>query len=284
MATPPPIFDRALIAARLARRDPAADFVSALVRDDLAERLLTIRRPFARALVMAPDARVLPFGGVSADGPFAWERAGTLVAAPGTPLLDAEALALPRTGYDLVVSLLDLSIVNDVPGFLARIRAHLAPDGLFLAAVLGGDTLTELRQSFLAAEAATTGGASARVAPFLQLADAGPLLQRTGFALPVTDVESHIIRYADPLALMRELKALGAANPLADRPSRPMAGRTLAAAVAAYAERFGDPDGRIRATLEIVWLSGWAPHESQQQPLRPGSAEVSLTKVLGKRQ
>lgn len=277
----PHIFDRALLAERLARRDPEADFVSALVRDDLAERLLAVSRRFEQALIMAPDARVLPYGGVSAAGPFVYERAGTLVAAGAAPI-DPEAPEPARTGYDLVVSLLDLSIVDDVPGFLARIRRHLRPDGLFLAAVLGGDTLTELRQAFLAADAQTSGGAFARVAPFLQLADAGPLLQRTGFALPVTDLETQTVRYGDPLALMRDLKALGAANPLADRPSRPMSARTLAAAAEAYAARFTDPDGRIRATLEVVWMSGWAPHESQQKPLRPGSAEVSLTKVLGK--
>ena len=283
MALPPQIFDRALIAKRLARRAPDDDFVSKLVLADLAERLLAVTRKFERALLMAPDARVLPEVGASAAGPIVFERAATAVGATGMPLLDPENLVLPRTGYDLIVSILDLTAVNDVPGFLARVRAHLAPDGLLLAALLGGDTLSELRQSFLAADAELSGGAFARVAPFLQLGDAGPLLQRTGFALPVTDIESHLIRYASPLALIRELKALGAGNPLRDRPARLMTPRLLAAASQAYERIAGDADGRVRATLEIVWLSGWAPHESQQKPLAPGSAEVSLAKVLGRK-
>lgn len=282
MATPPVIFDRALLAERLARRPPGPDFVTGLVLEDLAERLLTVTRTFGKALIMAPDARGLPETGLSASGPFAFERAAT-VHADRVPLLDPERLTLPADGYDLIVSILDLTVVNDVPGFLARVRAHLAPDGLFLAATLGGDTLTELRQAFITADATVTGGAFARVAPFLQLGDAGPLLQRTGYAVPVTDIEAHTIRYADPLALMRELKALGAANPLADRPSRLATPRLIAEAAAAYERLAGDPDGRVRATLQIVWMSGWAPHESQQKPLRPGSARVSLADVLGKK-
>lgn len=276
----PTIFDRALIARHLERR-PANrdDFVTRLVLDDLAARLETIKRRFHRALILSPDPSALPAQGVSGEGPFVWERRGTLV---GDDLLDPEKLELPRADYGLIVSVLDLQVVNDVPGFLARIRARLAPDGLFMAATLGGATLTELRHSFLAAEAERSDGAQARVAPFIPLADAGPLMQRAGFALPVTDIETHIVRYRSALALMREVKALGASNPLAERPGRMMSRETLAAAVAAYERDFADPDGRVRATLEIVWLSGWAPHESQQKPLKPGSAEISLTRVLGR--
>lgn len=269
----PIIFDRGLVARRLRRRTAKDDFVSRLVLDDLAERLLAVTRSFERALIMAPDPGILPDTGRTAEGAFSYERAGTVLGG-----LDPEALVLPASGYDLIVSVLDLTIVNDVPGFLARVRAHLGADGLFMAAVLGGDTLSELRQAFLAADAEVSGGAYARVAPFLPLADAGPLLQRTGFALPVTDIETHRVRYADALSLMREIKALGASNPLLDRPSK-MAPKTLIAAAAASYPT--DPDDRVPATLEIVWLSGWAPHESQQKPLRPGSAEISLTKVLG---
>ncbi len=265
----PIIFDIGLVARRLRRRKASGDFVTRLVLDDLAERLLTITRTFERALIMAPDPASLPETGRTAEGAFPYERAGTVLGN-----LDPEELALPRREYDLIVSMLDLTIVNDVPGFLARLRAHLRPDGLFLAAALGGDTLTELRQAFLAADAEISGGAYARVAPFLPLADAGPLLQRTGFAIPATDIETHTVRYANPLALMREIKALGASNPLLDRPSK-MATKTLIAAAAANYPT--DPDSRITATLEIVWLSGWSPHESQQKPLKPGSAEVSLT-------
>jgi hypothetical protein len=196
--------------------------------------------------------------------------------------LDPEALTLPRQDYDLVVSVFDLNVVNDVPGFLFRVRAHMRGDGLFLAVALGGDTLTELRQAFLAADAMLSGGAFARVAPFIPVADVGGLLQRAGFALPVGDVETHVVRYRDPLRLMRELKALGASNPLADRPGK-LATRSLVAAAAAnYEAANADPDGKVRATLELVWMSGWAPHDSQQKPLKPGSAEVSLAKVLGK--
>jgi len=273
----PRIFDRSLIARHLARR-PAGrdDFVTRLVLDDLAARLSTIKRTFANALILAPDPSVLPEQGVSGDGPFSYESRGTVLGD-----IDPEHLVLPRAGYDLIVSVLDLQVVNDVPGFLGRVRGHLAPDGLFMAAVLGGATLTELRQAFLAADAEWSGGVYARVAPFIPLGDAGPLLQRAGFALPVTDIETHVVRYAGTLPLMREIKALGASNPLADRPGRMMSRGMLAAAAAAYERDFADEDGRVRATLEIVWMSGWAPHESQQKPLKPGSAEISLTKVLG---
>ena len=278
----PKVFDRELIARRLARRS-GDDFVTRLVVADLADRLATVTRTFEQALIMAPVADALPLNGASANGPFAFERVASLVGGDGIPVVDPEDLYLPRQRYDLIVSLLDLEVVNDVPGFLARARAHLRADGLFLAATLGGDTLTELRQAFLEADATILGGAAARVAPFIPPGEGGGLIQRAGLALPVADVETHIVRYASPLALMRELKALGAANPLADRPDR-MATKTLiAAASEAYERIAGDADGRVRATLEILWLSGWAPHESQQQPLKPGSAEVSLTKVLGKK-
>jgi hypothetical protein len=280
--TAPKVFDRELIARRLARRR-GEDFVTALVAADLAERLAAVTRSFEQALIMAPIADSLPQAGASANGPFSFERVATLVGGDGIPLVDPEDLYLPRRRYDLIVSLLDMQVVNDVPGFIARARAHLRADGLFLAATLGGDTLIELRQAFLEADAMILGGAAARVAPFVPPSEAGGLIQRAGLALPVADVETHIVRYGSPLDLIRELKVLGASNPLADRPDR-MATRTLiAAASAAYERIAADADGRVRATLEILWLSGWAPHESQQQPLKPGSAEVSLAKVLGKK-
>jgi hypothetical protein len=195
--------------------------------------------------------------------------------------VDPEVLDLPRRSYDLIVSIFDLDVVDDVPGFLARARAHLRGDGLFLAAAIGGDSLTELREAFLTADADVSGGAFLRVAPFIPLSDAAGLLQRAGFALPVSDVETHTVRYETPLSLMRELKALGASNPLADRPHKMATLALIRAASAAYEALAADSDGRVRATLEIVWVSGWAPHESQQKPLKPGSAEISLTKVLG---
>lgn len=283
MALPPKVFDRTRIAGHLGRR-PAQldDFVMQLALDDLASRLIAVSRNFEQALIMAPDGARLPLLGRSASSAFAFERASTVLGSTDAPLVDPEALLLPRDSYDLIVSLFDLQVINDVPGFLSRIRAHLRPDGLMIAAALGGDSLTELRQAFLRADAETSGGAFARVAPFIPLADAGGLLQRSGYALPVTDLETYPVRYADLLRLMRELKDLGAQNPLADRPSRMATKTLLATATAAYADLAGDPDGRVRATLEIIWLSGWAPHESQQKPLRPGSATVRLKDVLGK--
>ncbi len=275
---PPKTFDRALIARRLQRRKPEAeDFVTRLVLDDLAERLLVVTRRFERAAILSPDASQLPLRGNTREGSFEFERISTVL----DPGIDPERLTLPRTGYDLIVSLFDVQVVNDVVGFLSRIRHHLAPDGLFIAAAIGGDSLFELRHAFLSAES-QSGGAFARVAPFIPLADAGGLLQRAGLALPVTDIESHTVRYASPFALMQEIRALGASNPLADRPGRLMTPRLLAAAAQTYAEEFSDPDGRIRATLEIIWMSGWAPDESQQKPLKPGSAQVSLKDVLGR--
>lgn len=275
---PPKTFDRALIARRLQRRKPEAeDFVTRLVLDDLADRLLVVTRRFERAAILSPDASQLPLRGNTREGSFEFERISTVLDTG----IDPERLTLPRTGYDLIVSLFDVQVVNDVVGFLSRIRHHLAPDGLFIAAAIGGDSLFELRHAFLSAES-QSGGAFARVAPFIPLADAGGLLQRAGLALPVTDIESHTVRYASPFALMQEIRALGASNPLADRPGRLMTPRLLAAAAQTYAEEFSDPDGRIRATLEIIWMSGWAPDESQQKPLKPGSAQVSLKDVLGR--
>ncbi len=280
---PPKVFDRALIARHLARRSAADDFVTWLALDDLAMRLITVTRDFEAALIMAPDARELPVLGRSANGIFRFERAATVVGSEGVTLVDPEALELPRTDYDLIVSVFDLTVVNDVVGFLARLRQHLRPDGLFMAVAIGGASLNELREAWLTAEAEVTGGAFARVAPFIPLADAGGLLQRAGYSLPVTDVETHTVRYGHPLRLMAELKALGAQNPLAERPGRPVTRKLLQAATEVYGALAMDADSRVRATLEFVWMSGWAPHESQQKPLRRGSATVSLKDVLEKK-
>jgi len=273
MSQPPSIFDTALIGRHLARRADPADFVTELVLADLHDRLGALIRDFPRAAIIGPDVDRLPAAGRTASAHFAFERHAAFGG-------DDDMPALSGDNFNLIVSILHLQAVNDVPGYLARLRARLAPDGLLMVATLGGDTLTELREAFLAADALVLGGASARIAPMLQVRDGGALLQRAGLALPVADVETHIVRYASPFALMAELKALGAANPLLDRPRRPATRTLLSAAALAYAERDADPDGRVRATLEIVWLSGWAPHESQQQPLRPGSAKTRLGDVL----
>jgi len=183
--------------------------------------------------------------------------------------------------FDLAVSLLSLHGVNDLPGALLRIRQCLRPDGLFMGCLLGGATLTELRQAFTAAEAEVEGGASPRVAPFADVREMGGLLQRAGFALPVTDADTLTVRYGDALALMRDLRAMGLTNTLVARHRKPLRRAMLMRLAAIYAERFAAADGRVPATFELIWLSGWAPHESQQKPLRPGSAKARLAAALG---
>jgi hypothetical protein len=273
MSQPPAIFDTGLIARHLARRPKAGDFVTELVLADLEDRLAALIRDFPKAAIIGPDVDKLPETIRTASAEIHFERYAAFAGDNDIPELDED-------NYNLIVSLLHLQAVNDVPGYLARLRARLVPDGLLLIAALGGETLTELREAFLSADALVFGGASARVAPMIQVRDAGALLQRAGLALPVADVETHVVRYSSPFALMSELKALGASNPLVDRPRRLASPALLAAAANAYAAQDSDPDGRIRATLEIVWLSGWAPHESQQQPLKPGSATTRLGDAL----
>jgi SAM-dependent methyltransferase len=189
---------------------------------------------------------------------------------------DAEVLPLQPESLDLAVSALAFQFVNDLPGVLAQISRALRPDGLLLAAMIGGDTLTELRQCFAEAEAECESGVSPRVAPFADLRDIGSLLQRAGFALPVTDVDSLVVRYDNAFALMQDLRRMGATNVMIARRRAPTRPATMMRMAQIYAQRFADPDGRIRATFDIIWLSGWAPHESQQKPLRPGSARASL--------
>jgi SAM-dependent methyltransferase len=197
---------------------------------------------------------------------------------------DEEALPFCDGVFDLVVSALALQFVNDLPGTLVQIRRALKPDGLFVAAILGGETLTELRQSFATAESEVEGGVSPRVAPFADLRDLGALLQRAGFALPVTDTDRLTVRYGSAFALMHDLRRMGATNALADRRRTPLKRATLMRMGEIYAERFADHDGRLRATFEIMWLSGWAPDPSQQQPLRPGTAKARLADALGTRE
>jgi SAM-dependent methyltransferase len=274
MTNPPPLFDQLQIARNRARRVGKDNFVRDLVLDDLADRLSTYKRDFAHAVLIGPDPETLPPTLFSANGPIKVQHVDAFVG-DGVP-------PIPGDEYDLIISLLHLQAVDDVPGHLARLRRMLKPDGLLMAAFVGGESLTELREAFLAADIQVSGGASARVAPMAQVRDAGALLQRAGFALPVADVETHRVRYSTPFALMAELKALGASNPLIDRPRRFATRGLLAAAASAYAANDADPDGRIRATLEIIWIAGWVPHESQQKPLKPGSATMSMKDVLSR--
>jgi SAM-dependent methyltransferase len=265
--TPPILFDRALLGARLARarRDGAATFLLDRAVEDMADRLQAVSRSFSAAAdVWTPgDGLAQALHG----------RVGSITQVEFAP---PEALPLAPESLDLVVSALAFQFVNDLPGVLAQIRRALKPDGLLLAALLGGDTLTELRQSFAAAEAECEGGVSPRVAPFADLRDIGALLQRAGFALPVTDVDRVVVRYGSAFALMQDLRRMGATNILRERRHSPTRRSTMLRMAQIYAARFADADGRIRATFDIVWLSGWAPHESQQKPLKPGSAKASL--------
>jgi SAM-dependent methyltransferase len=194
---------------------------------------------------------------------------------------DEERLPFADESLDLVVSILSLHWTNDLPGALAQIRRTLRPDGLFLGAFLGGATLTELRQCLLQAEAEIAGGAGPRVSPFADALDAASLLQRAGFALPVADTDRVTVRYSHPLKLLQDLRAMGETGVLVDRPKRPLTRAVLGRACELYVERFSDPDGRVRATFEIVTATGWSPHESQQKPLKPGSARMRLADALG---
>jgi SAM-dependent methyltransferase len=282
---PPRIFDANRITQRLTRRlaipgaEETPDFVTELVIADMHQRLAPISRHFKKALIIGPIANYLPQGSETVSGPITFERASTLTPWEGQKI-DPENPSLTHQDYDLIVSLLDMQTVNDVPGFLRKLRQHLAPDGLMLAAAIGGNSFASLRAAWLTADTQHSGGVYARIVPFIDVRDAGALLQHAGFALPVADIEHHQVRYANPLALMQEIKSLGASNPLADQPTHLVTRTLLMAACEAYAEIAGDPDGRVRAELDILWLSGWAPHESQQKPLKPGSAKVSLTEVL----
>ena len=272
MAQSPVIFDRHLLRVRRARAATLgpATFLIDRVAEDIADRLAAVLRRFDRAFELGgpnePVRRALVASG----------KVGSIVEVAA----DEEALPFRDGSLDLVVSALALQFVNDLPGTLVQVRRALKPDGLFLAALIGGDSLMELRQAFAVAEAEIEAGISPRVAPFADLRDLGGLLQRAGFALPVTDVDRLIARYDTPLALMHDLQRMGATNVLVERRRRPLRRRTLARMVEIYGERFADPDGRVRATFEIVWLSGWAPHESQQQPLKPGSAQRRLADAL----
>jgi SAM-dependent methyltransferase len=271
----PILFDRALLRARQSRalRAGPATFLLDRVAEDMQERLRAVLREFKNAADI----------GTSGDQ-VRNALAGRVdqLARVDLPDLESEPLPLQPESLDLAVSALALQFVNDLPGVLAQIRRALKPDGLLLAAMTGGDTLTELRQSFAAAEAELEGGVSPRVAPFADLRDVGALLQRAGFALPVTDVDRLVVRYDSAFALMADLRRMGATNVLVERRRTPTRRATLSRMVQIYAERFADADGRLRATFDVIWLSGWAPHASQQQPLKPGSAKASLAEAVKK--
>src|SRR5215472_2089828 len=285
----PRVFDRALLRRRRSRARALgpATFLIARVADDLADRLAAVLRLFVLAADLgSPTGAVRGAVAAQADTVIAVDAVAEGLAGHAGPKVVADEEALPFTdaSLDLVVSALALQSVNDLPGTLVQVRRALKPDGYFLAALLGGDSLTELRQSFAAAEADIEGGVSPRVAPFVDARDAGALLQRAGFALPVADVDRITVRYASVFDLMADLRRMGATNPLAERRRTPLRRATLMRMAETYVARFADADGRVRASFDIVWLAGWAPHPSQQQPLRPGSAQTRLADALGTRE
>jgi NADH dehydrogenase [ubiquinone] 1 alpha subcomplex assembly factor 5 len=282
------IFDRDLIVRRRARaagQAAAHDFLLQRVGDDFAERLSIVKRIFTAGL------NIEAYNGALSARLRGLPNVISLTDAEPTPQLralchqpagadDHEALACAPASYDLIVSGLSLQFANDLPGALIQARHALRPDGLLLASLLGGDTLSELREAWLIAESEITGGASPRVAPFGDVRALGALLQRAGFALPVADTDRVNVTYQSPLHLMRDIKAMGASNALMARRRTPVTRGLLMRAAEVYQQRFGQPDGRVPATFEIVTLTAWVPHESQPKPLAPGSATARLADAL----
>jgi SAM-dependent methyltransferase len=284
------IFDRRLLRARRGRaaRDlHAHDFLLKEIGERLCDRLSDIARGFPLALALgARDgllARLLQGrGGIET----LVQSDAALVNAQRTRKLgpsvvaDEELLPFAAGCFDAILSNLTLHWVNDLPGALVQIRHGLKPDGLFLASLFGSGTLDELRTCLMEAELAELGGASPRVSPFADLRDAAGLLQRAGFALPVADADTVTVTYGDFFALLRDLRGMGETNVLIDRLKQPTRRAIFARAAALYQERFADREGRLRATFQVVFLTGWAPHESQQQPARRGSGQTSLKDVF----
>lgn len=282
----PELFDFAMLARR---RDRAmqlgfaggADFLHREIAGLIAERLAEVKRDFSRVALIgtgagAVAAAVRPEGA----GLTQLDPSPAMAAAAGAEVLADETLPLEEESQDLIISTLQLHAANDPVGALIQMRRALVPDGLMVAALFGGQTLHELRTSLAEAEAACEGGLSPRVAPMAEIRDLGGLLQRAGFAMPVADSERLTVTYATPLHLMRELRAMGETNILTARRRQPMRRATLLRACEIYAQHFGTPDGRVKATFEIVFLTGWAPAPGQPRALQPGSATTRLADAL----
>ena len=278
------LFDEALIARNreraLARNAAGSDFLLELTARELADRLAIVERRFENAVELFGATGLTASAAIATGKIERLQRIETHsgFGEEGQPVAvtNFESVPLEPQSVNLILSPLSLHLTNDTPGMLIQMRRALKPDGLLLAAIPGAGTLSELREVLLAAETEMYGGASPRVVPFADIRDIGSLLQRAGFALPVIDEESFTVRYDHIFALMRDLKAMGMANPLKGRSRRPVSRRFFLRAAELYAERFSDPDGRIRATFSIVFLSGWA----QQKPLKPGSAKMRLADAL----
>jgi SAM-dependent methyltransferase len=292
MTASPLLFDRALLRTRLDRAAPdyaSADFLKRRAAEDVVMRLETILRRFPVAVDLGARNGAFSRALSASD---AVEKIDVLFEADlsarmlGTgnglkAVADEERLPFGDDTLDLAVSTLSLHWTNDLVGALIQIRRALRPDGLFIGAIFGGATLTELRQALLQAEDEVSGGASFRVSPFADAIDAAGLLQRAGFALPVADVDRVKVRYGHPIELLRDLRRMGETSVLLDRSRKPLSRRVLTRAMEIYVERFAQADGRVPATFEIVAVTGWAPHDSQQKPLRPGSAKMRLADALG---
>jgi SAM-dependent methyltransferase len=274
----PELFDfvKAGMADARALRGGPATFLLDRMSEDLVERLAPVLREFDRALDFAT-----PFGAFGKA-----VRSETLGAARQINVVDARSFTapdagLPEAGYALALSGMVMHRVNDLPGLLIQLRRTLKPDGLLIAAFPGGDTLSELRDALMAAEIEVRGAAGLRVFPMIDVRAAGQLLQRTGFALPVADSDRLTVRYPDLFALIRDIRAMGGSAATLRRPGQPGLTRAIILRAAEiYQARYADSDGRIRATFEMIWISGWAPHASQQQPLKPGSAKMRLAEAL----
>lgn len=271
--SPDAIFDRPRIIARRGRID-SNHFLLARCAQDCAERILDINRNFERVLILAPEgfadklAALLPVG-----------KLGQIQTAPQT--LDEEALPYNANSFELVISILRLHQLNDLPGVLVQCRAALTSDGLFIGAMFGGQTLTELRQTLYTVDEQINGGMSPRIYPMADFQQAAGLLQRAGFALPVVDTDRLTVSYANPMRLFSDLRDLGESNAMHTRSRKPVSRRFFLSAAQIYLELFSNESGKAKATFEILWLTGWSPHESQQKPLRPGSAKLRLADALG---
>ncbi|HWU26620.1 MAG TPA: methyltransferase domain-containing protein [Rhizomicrobium sp.] len=270
----PLIFDRKAYARRRTRASES--FLMQEVAQTLAHRLGAVNRRFNCALELGARGETASILASSAQN---WTRAALCDGAAVNVLADEESLPFAAECFDLIVSPLSLHAVNDLPGTFAQIRGALKPDGLFLAALFGGTTLFELREAFAEGESDAVGGVSPRVSPFADIRDLGGLLQRAGFALPVADSERTVVHYGAFETLVADLRALGETNVLSDRSRRPMRRDVLASVLASYGARTNN--ARLPLTFEIIYLTAWAPHESQPKPLRPGSADLRLARVLG---
>ena len=284
------VFDRKLLAKRRERSAAAFDHFDFLYREvaeRLSERLDDVRRAFPLALALGSRGSVLTDalrerGGIKVLIRSEIAESALAPPRPGLPaiVLDEEWLPIKPQSLDLIFACLTLHWVNDLPGTLLQFKQALKPDGLFLAAFFGGETLRELRTSLMDAELETCGGAGARISPFTDLSDAAGLMQRAGFALPVADLDRIPVSYPDVFKLLSDLRGMGETNALIERAANPISRDCLLRLAEIYGERHSRPDGKVEATFDVIFLTGWAPAGTQPQPLKPGSAEHSLAEAL----